>query len=128
MLLNDFFTINETVRSETEIWAELLINSNHIIFEGHFPNQPVVPGVCMETTTTDIVVRMVEAGLGVAIVPLLPSGVVTKERKVTVRAIADPIRPIHSGVLTRRGDRLSAASREFIAFVHGKRATQTRGG
>jgi 3-hydroxyacyl-[acyl-carrier-protein] dehydratase len=47
MLLNDFFTINDTVTSETEIWAELLINSNHKIFEGHFPNQPVVPGVCM---------------------------------------------------------------------------------
>jgi 3-hydroxyacyl-[acyl-carrier-protein] dehydratase len=47
MLLNDFFTINDTVKSETEIWAELLINSNHKIFEGHFPNQPVIPGVCM---------------------------------------------------------------------------------
>ena len=47
MLLNDFFTIRDTESSATEIWAELLINSNHKIFEGHFPNQPVVPGVCM---------------------------------------------------------------------------------
>ena len=47
MLLNDFFTIRDKVTSETEIWAELIINSNHKIFEGHFPNQPVVPGVCM---------------------------------------------------------------------------------
>ena len=47
ILLNDFFTINDTVTSETEIWAELHINSNHKIFEGHFPNQPVVPVVCI---------------------------------------------------------------------------------
>ena len=47
MLLNDFFTINDKVSSETEIWAELFINADHKIFEGHFPNQPVVPGVCM---------------------------------------------------------------------------------
>jgi len=47
ILLNDFFTINDTVISETEIWAELHINSGHTIFEGHFPSQPVVPGVCM---------------------------------------------------------------------------------
>jgi 3-hydroxyacyl-[acyl-carrier-protein] dehydratase len=47
ILLNDFFTINDTVSSETEIWAELRINANHKIFEGHFPSQPVVPGVCM---------------------------------------------------------------------------------
>ena len=47
ILLNDFFTINDKVTSETEIWAELFINANHKIFDGHFPNQPVVPGVCM---------------------------------------------------------------------------------
>ncbi len=77
------------------------------------------PRVHMETTTTEIVVRMVEAGLGIAIVPLLPSGVVTRGCKVAVRPIADPIRPIHSGILTRTGDNLSSAAREFIGFVRG---------
>ena len=45
MLLNNFFTINDKVSSATEIWAELFINADHKIFEGHFPNQPVVPSV-----------------------------------------------------------------------------------
>jgi DNA-binding transcriptional LysR family regulator len=82
-----------------------------------FHARELVPRIAMETTTTDIVVRMVEAGLGIAIVPLLPSGIVTRDRKVAVCAIADPIRPIHSGILTRRGDRLTDAAREFIGFV-----------
>jgi len=47
MLLNDFFTINKKESSATEIWVELIINPRHRIFEGHFPGQPVVPGVCM---------------------------------------------------------------------------------
>ena len=47
MLLNDFFKINDTESSDSEIWAELVIDADHKIFEGHFPNQPVVPGVCM---------------------------------------------------------------------------------
>lgn len=47
MLLNDFFKITDTESSATEIWAELRINGYHKIFEGHFPDQPVVPGVCM---------------------------------------------------------------------------------
>ncbi|MBL7703702.1 MAG: hypothetical protein JNM14_15740 [Ferruginibacter sp.] len=47
ILLNDFFTINNLKTSETDISAELVINAGHKIFEGHFPNQPVVPGVCM---------------------------------------------------------------------------------
>ncbi len=55
MLLNDFFTINEKESSATEIWAEIRINSDHKIFEGHFPGQPVVPGVCMMQMIKEIV-------------------------------------------------------------------------
>lgn len=59
MLLNDFFTINDKVNSETEIWAELYINANHKIFEGHFPNQPVVPGVCMMQMIKEILEKII---------------------------------------------------------------------
>ncbi len=47
MLLNDFFIIQKIETSDTEIKALLVINAAHKIFEGHFPGQPVVPGVCM---------------------------------------------------------------------------------
>jgi 3-hydroxyacyl-[acyl-carrier-protein] dehydratase len=59
ILLNEFFTINETVNSQTEIWAELRINANHKIFEGHFPNQPVVPGVCMMQMIKEILEQVI---------------------------------------------------------------------
>ncbi|MGB5005617.1 MAG: hypothetical protein WBO39_01670 [Ferruginibacter sp.] len=55
MLLNDFFTINNRESSPTEIWAELIIDPNHKIFEGHFPNLPVVPGVCMMQMIKEII-------------------------------------------------------------------------
>ncbi len=60
MLLNDFFTLNDKVTSETEIWAELFINADHKIFEGHFPNQPVVPGVCMMQMIKEILEQVIE--------------------------------------------------------------------
>lgn len=82
-----------------------------------FHAQGVSPEVDMETTNTEIIVRMVEAGLGVSIVPLLPSGKVTRGRRVGVRPLGDQIRPIQSGVLTRRGEHLSPACRSFIEFV-----------
>jgi DNA-binding transcriptional LysR family regulator len=75
------------------------------------------PRIEMETTNTEIIVRMVEAGLGVSIVPLLASGVVTKGRKVTVRSLAKQVRPIQSGVLRRRGETLTPASAEFMRFL-----------
>lgn len=55
MLLNDFFKINDTESSASEIWAEVVIDANHKIFEGHFPNQPVVPGVCMMQMIKEII-------------------------------------------------------------------------
>ena len=82
-----------------------------------FQEQGLHPRIHMETTTTDIVVRMVEAGFGIAIVPLLPSGAVTRGKLVGVLPISDPFRPINSGILTRRGETLTPAVQEFIAFI-----------
>ena len=45
------------------------------------------PRVDMETTNTEIIVRMVEAGLGVSIVPLMPSGEVTRGRRIGIRSL-----------------------------------------
>lgn len=82
-----------------------------------FHEQGVSPLVDMETTNTEIIVRMVEAGLGVSVVPLLPSGRVTRGHKVGIRPLGRQIRPIHSGILTRRGDAMPAACRSLIEFV-----------
>ena len=73
--------------------------------------------VDVETTNTEIIVRMVEAGLGASIVPLMPGGAVTKGRRVGIRSLGDQIRPIHSGVLIRRGEPLPPVSRAFIDFL-----------
>jgi DNA-binding transcriptional LysR family regulator len=82
-----------------------------------FQEQGLTPRVQTETTNTEIIVRMVEAGLGVSIVPLLPSGVVTKGRRVVICQLGDQIRPIRSGILFRRGATLPTAARAFVEFV-----------
>jgi len=73
--------------------------------------------VDMETTNTEIIVRMVEAGLGLSIVPLMASGEVTRGRRVGVRSLGSRIRPIHSGVLLRREAPLAPAARAFVDFL-----------
>src|SRR5262249_19912176 len=77
------------------------------------------PRVEMETTNTEIIVRMVEAGLGVSLVPLLPSGAVTRGPRVGVRGLGTLLPPIHSGALLRRGAAPSPASRSFLEFLTG---------
>lgn len=47
ILAGDFYTIASSVVETDKIEAVLKINPGHAIFGGHFPGQPVVPGVCM---------------------------------------------------------------------------------
>lgn len=82
-----------------------------------FHRAELLPRVEMETTTTEIIVRMVEAGLGLSLVPLLPSGIVTRGRRVGTRNLGDRIRPIDSGILLRRGEPPLPAARQFIDYV-----------
>jgi DNA-binding transcriptional LysR family regulator len=83
-----------------------------------FHGQDLSPRVDVEATNTEITVRMVEAGLGVAIVPLPPRpSAVTRGRRIGVRRLDGLIRPIHSGVLVRRGERLSPAGEAFKDFL-----------
>lgn len=55
MLQGDFFTINNLEVAGSEIKAGLIINAGHKIFEGHFPGQPVVPGVCMMQMVKELI-------------------------------------------------------------------------
>jgi len=48
MLLKDFYTIVEIDSSDKEkIKAIIDLNKDHEVYEGHFPGNPVVPGVCL---------------------------------------------------------------------------------
>ena len=48
MLQNSFYTLASAPEtSAKEVRATIRLNPGHAIFAGHFPGQPVVPGVCM---------------------------------------------------------------------------------
>ncbi|MFT3902807.1 MAG: 3-hydroxyacyl-ACP dehydratase [Niabella sp.] len=47
MLNNSLYTITSFEQEEGKVEARIHINAEHKIFEGHFPGQPVLPGVCM---------------------------------------------------------------------------------
>jgi len=47
MLNDSLYKIDSFTNVDGKIEAALTIDANHRIFEGHFPGQPVLPGVCM---------------------------------------------------------------------------------
>jgi DNA-binding transcriptional LysR family regulator len=85
-----------------------------------FHERNLSPRVSLETTSTETIVSMVEAGLGISIVPLLPSGAVTRGRRVEVRPLDGSIRPIHSGILSRRGEQPSGAVARLLDFTRSR--------
>ncbi|PJB15214.1 MAG: 3-hydroxyacyl-ACP dehydratase [Flavobacteriales bacterium CG_4_9_14_3_um_filter_32_8] len=45
MLINNFFTITTLEQTDGVILSTIKIDASHQIFEGHFPNNPITPGV-----------------------------------------------------------------------------------
>lgn len=46
MLSGDFFRIGKTDQTDGHVTASITLNSEHRVYQGHFPGMPVVPGVC----------------------------------------------------------------------------------
>ena len=70
MLLNDFYKIasitSKNDESQSMIDAALDLNKDHKIFEGHFPEVPIVPGVCMMQIVKELIELNVEKKLQVS--------------------------------------------------------------
>lgn len=79
-----------------------------------FQRAGLEPQIEMEATNTDLLVRMVEAGLGIAVVPLHPSGAVTRGRRVAIQSLGQQLRPIDSGILLRRNEKLTDAAEKLL--------------
>jgi 3-hydroxyacyl-[acyl-carrier-protein] dehydratase len=63
MLNSSVFKISSINSTEGLISAALEIDVNHEIFNGHFPDQPVVPGACMLQLIKDILEQKLDATL-----------------------------------------------------------------
>lgn len=46
MLLNKYFTIRERRKDETGSNFLISLNPDHQVYQGHFPGDPICPGVC----------------------------------------------------------------------------------
>ena len=66
MLLNDFYILNTLETLDNRTTAIITLNKNHEVFKGHFPGNPVTPGVCMLQIIKEITERVVSKKLFMA--------------------------------------------------------------
>lgn len=78
-LLHDFYTISSFSTENGKVSASIVINSGHPVFQGHFPNRPVTPGVCMMQIIKELVERWCSHPL-----------ILRKARNVKFMAIINP--------------------------------------
>lgn len=49
--MKNFYSLSNWQASATEIKATVRLDASHPLFEGHFPNLPILPGACMVQLT-----------------------------------------------------------------------------
>ena len=81
MLLPHFFSITDITTTDTVVNAQLQINEQHTIFQGHFPGQSVVPGVCMLQMVKEIIEQVLQKKL-----------TLIKSPDIKFLAVIDPIK------------------------------------
>jgi len=59
MLINNFFNLVNIDTTENTVVSTIKLNASHTIFDGHFPNNPVTPGVVQ----LQMVKELLEKGL-----------------------------------------------------------------
>lgn len=64
MLLKDFYKVEQVEKvSEGKYNAIVYLNREHDVFNGHFPGNPVTPGVCMMQIIKELSQEIVESSL-----------------------------------------------------------------
>ncbi len=71
MLLNDLYIIQSLSESEDQIHAVVELRPDHAIFKGHFPGQPVLPGVCMMQMITEVTGEYLKQPLRIGSAPMI---------------------------------------------------------
>ena len=63
MLAGNFFELASMNSENGKLTGIIKLNAAHTIFDGHFPGQPVVPGVCMMQMVKEILAGALSTSL-----------------------------------------------------------------
>ena len=116
MLLNDFFKIIETDSIGTEGNYKIIVelNEKHKIFRGHFPQTPVVPGVCFLQMVKELTSGILKKDI-----------MFTRGDNIKYSAVLNPLsnKIIYFDLLIKRHENLSAMVTSKIYFEETKFCT-----
>jgi 3-hydroxyacyl-[acyl-carrier-protein] dehydratase len=71
LLLNNLYKIQTIEETDQVIQAATMLDAGHPIFKGHFPEHPVLPGVCMLEMITEIVAHHIQRRVRITSAPMI---------------------------------------------------------
>jgi 3-hydroxyacyl-[acyl-carrier-protein] dehydratase len=64
MVLKDFYKVlSEEKITDSKYTITILVNEKHDVFKGHFPGNPIMPGVCMIQIIKELTEKITESTL-----------------------------------------------------------------
>ncbi|GEM_PF-674953 len=82
-----------------------------------FRRRNLVPRIGVTVTSFQMAIRMVETGMGVALLPLPPAGVHVSDEAIARVPTGDAIRPVQTYIVTRAASQNAGAVHAFLDFV-----------
>ena len=82
--LNNLYTINRKNVDAQNHQYEIKLDPNHMIFQAHFPNEPITPGVCIIQIAKELLEEIVQ-------VPLMIHGVKNVKFLNVISPLTTPI-------------------------------------
>jgi len=67
--VNELYQVREFTVTPEGVTATVQLNPEHLIFKGHFPGQPVLPGVCMMELVREIAEKKQNTPLRITAAP-----------------------------------------------------------
>jgi 3-hydroxyacyl-[acyl-carrier-protein] dehydratase len=114
LLLNNLYTIQSLSESDNQIEATLHLVADHAIFNGHFPGQPVLPGVCMMEMVSEVMGVYLKSSFRISGGPLIKFLRMIDPRMNPTIHLEIKYQPSSSTIITN--GRIFSASDVFMKF------------
>jgi 3-hydroxyacyl-[acyl-carrier-protein] dehydratase len=114
LLHNDLYIIQSLTEIENQIQCSILLKAAHAIFKGHFPSQPVLPGVCMMEMITEIMEIQLSQSFRISSAPMIKFLLMIDPRKNPL--IQLEIKYQHNPEITKTNGRIFSGLQIFMKF------------
>ena len=109
------FSCAEIENSERQCQGIIQVNVNHPVFDGHFPGNPIVPGVCQVQMVKELVERAMDHQLRLFESDNIKFLSMINPREITILEVSLHIKPINASQVTANAV-IGSGSKVFLKF------------